>query len=136
MFRSYPHGWPGIGLLLLRLVIGVAVVLHGWHATGGSGASNVARAVGVLTMLAAAALIVGRHASIAALVLAGGTIGVTFHWIPWCGTQPIDAGVTTIFFVSICIAIALLGPGAISLDAHRRGRREIVIPAKSSPTDR
>jgi hypothetical protein len=41
---------------------------------------------------------------------------------------PAGTGIGSLFRVLVMVAIALLGPGAISLDAALFGRREIAIP--------
>jgi uncharacterized membrane protein YphA (DoxX/SURF4 family) len=73
-------------------------------------------------------MIIGFATTAAAAVLSLGTIGVAYGWIPWSPLDPVDFSVTTVFLVSMCVAIALMGPGSVSVDARLRGRREIVIP--------
>jgi hypothetical protein len=125
-YRTFPHGLPGIGLLVLRLAIGAKLVIEasgcmldqqglklGVWLLGlfflGIGTSFV---LGFLTQL---------MAGIAAL--AGAAIYV---WHPaWA---VFFLSLTGFEAIGMALAIALLGPGAISLDAYFFGRRKIVIP--------
>ena len=125
-YRTFPHGLPGIGLLVLRLAIGAKLVIAGsscmldeqgfkfgvWLLclfALGIGTSFV---VGFLTQLVAGIS-----------VLAGAAV---YLWHPaWVSAFLHLPGLDTI---GVALAIALLGPGAISLDAYLFGRRKILIP--------
>jgi uncharacterized membrane protein YphA (DoxX/SURF4 family) len=85
-------------------------------------------AAAALAIGAGIAVTIGFCTAVAAVLLSLGTFGAMWKWIPWSGTKPIEPGVSAIFLASICVAIALVGPGAVSVDARLRGRREIVIP--------
>jgi uncharacterized membrane protein YphA (DoxX/SURF4 family) len=103
----------------------------------GDGMSAVAVwSVALVATCAGAALLLGLLTTVAAALVSVGTIAIAFGWIPWSLARPIDVGVSTVFFVSMGVAIALLGPGAVSVDARLRGRREIVIPGNTRRTDR
>ncbi len=125
-YRTFPHGLPGIGLLVLRSAIGAKLIIEAsscmldpqglklgvwviaWLALG-IGASFVlgflTQLVAGLSVLAGAAVYLGHPA-----------------WASFFLNLP---GLET---VGVALAIALLGPGAISLDAYFFGRRKIVIP--------
>jgi hypothetical protein len=103
LFSSFPDGRPGAGLLLLRIAIGIALVVQ-------SQAWNDATLQRALVFAIAAGLVAGFMTPLLALV-AGATAGF--------GPYP--------FVVAIGASLALLGPGAYSLDARWFGRREIVI---------
>ena len=132
LFTSFPGGPPGAGLLLLRSTLGIAGVLEAGlllkhdgrlaltAAAIVSGAAAVLLVLGFLTP--AASLSLGL--SSAALWLAGDTAAV------W------PKGVITLQLAGSSAAMALLGPGAFSIDARLFGRREIVVglerPSRSS----
>ena len=137
LFSTFPRGWPGLGLLLLRAVIGGVVVAHGARAISAGSSSISALLTAALAIGAGGAVAAGFSTALASTLLSLGTIGVAFKWIPGSDRNGITPGVSTIFAVSMCIAIALLGPGALSIDARRRGRREIVIPrSRPNPSTR
>lgn len=114
LFSMFPAGLPGLALLLMRGSVGLALVLavYGHRQVmpawihGIAIAISVALAVGCLTPIAAAA----------ALVLNG---------FLWFGADGVAVGV---IFALDAIALALLGPGAYSIDSHRFGRRLVVPP--------
>ena len=118
LFSAFPRGWPGTGLLLMRLVAGIILVSRG--ITGLRGEPHFERAM--LHALSTGAGI---------LLLAG-------FWTPfagvlaalielWCAfSDPMDA-VAHILLVTLGIALALLGPGAWSVDARLFGWKRIDI---------
>jgi len=62
-------------------------------------------------------------------------LGIALSWLPapsWGARDPRLVGVGMIV---AAVAIALLGPGAFSLDGRLFGRREIVIPPSSRPPE-
>ncbi|HEX6731189.1 MAG TPA: hypothetical protein VF074_14290 [Pyrinomonadaceae bacterium] len=56
-------------------------------------------------------------------------IGIALAWIPLPDQIPLDSHLAIINLIVLSVAIALLGPGAFSLDARMFGRREITIPS-------
>lgn len=107
----------------------MALVLHGesrFAEPGPLPAGQVASAL--LSILTGAALLTGLFtaaASVAATLLS------TIEALPFVVGPPADASPRTPLFLLlllVSVAIALLGPGAFSIDSYRFGRREIVIP--------
>lgn len=125
-YRTFPHGLPGIGLLVLRLVIGAQLVID----ASGCMLDPQALKLGVwlLSLLAlgiGTSFVLGFLTQLAAgaSVLAGAAV---YLWHPARVSSVLNLpGLDTI---GVALAIALLGPGAISLDAYFFGRRKIVIP--------
>jgi len=114
----FPSGWPGSGLLLLRLVAGVLLVLDG--ITGLMGASP--RESVILQVIAAIAgifLLAGLWTPIA-----GALVTVTELWITLTGTDHLRSA---ILLATMGAALAILGPGARSIDALLFGRKRLDI---------
>ncbi len=89
-------------------------------------------AVGLLTVASGALALIGYMTSFAAIVV--GLLSVA-TWMPWFHSPAPSLFVTrpaAILAAAIAIAIICLGPGAFSLDARLFGRREIIIPSRSS----
>jgi hypothetical protein len=66
---------------------------------------------------------------LAGALAALGSAGVALSWLPSPTPSALGAGVAAVLPVVVAAAIALLGPGAISVDAALFGRREITIPS-------
>jgi hypothetical protein len=110
LFSTFPDGPPGIGLLCLRL--GTVFLLLHFAITGPSKPSLIAA-------VAAVALLPGFWTPVAGTVIA-----VDELWIAFSGysSQPGDLW-THILAAAVGAALALLGPGAWSVDARRFGRK-------------
>jgi uncharacterized membrane protein YphA (DoxX/SURF4 family) len=116
LFVGFPQGISAAGLVLLRLVVGIAIVAEGYRMPGwvsaGSLMVGVAICLGLLTPIAAA--------------IVTGALAVGAY--PGSG-RPFDR----LALAALAIALVLLGPGSISLDFRLFGRREILIPTKRDP---
>jgi len=85
-----------------------------------------------LTFAGAAFLLVGLMTPLVAVLVAAGGIGIALSWVPLPAQDLFDSYLAIINLIVLPVAIALLGPGAFSLDARMFGRREITIPSSSS----
>jgi hypothetical protein len=114
----FPPGLPGLALLLLRMSVAIALlldnyahrdVLHGWaHA---------------------AAILISLVISVGYLtpVVAGAALAL--HAFVWLASGfSVDGAAVAVILSLDAVALALLGPGAYSLDSRRFGRRLVVLP--------
>ena len=121
LFSTFPSGAPGIGLLLLRVAVGVALVGHGVQLLGrGAGSTGVGVAV-----IGGVFIVVGLAFLTGALTPAAAGLGATLVASLVLGPAPAPAPVLLLVMVA---ALGLLGPGAYSVDARLFGRREIEVP--------
>ena len=104
---------------MLRTFAGGVTAAHGgfWLAQS-AGPSAAVWAVGLLAILSGLALVAGVFTPGAALTTAVSMLFLALH---------IDRVVALLVIVD-AVALALLGPGAHSIDAYLFGRREIIIP--------
>ena len=89
----------------------------------------VAWGLAALTFAGGAFLLVGLMTPFMAVLVAAGGVAAVLSWIPLPGQDLSGSYPAILNLIVLSIAIALLGPGALSLDARMFGRREITIPA-------
>ena len=82
----------------------------------------------LLLIFCGACLLVGFLTPLASLLAATVAFGHTLAWFPMAGSNLFDDRVAVFEWIVMAAAVALLGPGAFSIDAYLFGRHEIVIP--------
>ena len=118
LFSTFAQGWPGAGLLILRLVAGGAAFVSGFPGV------RAAQAIGVATLEGAAVI--------------GGILLLAGLWTPFSGclvgafalgSLMVESGDPwrNILLASIGVALAMIGPGVWSLDARLFGWRRIDV---------
>jgi putative oxidoreductase len=123
LFSAFPAGWPGLGLLLLRMLVGVTLIAQTVTQVRSSELSASGWLLAALILLGAGCLLLGFVTPVTAIVI--GLVSLTF---------PFSSLAQTVDIVVLSAVIALLGPGAFSIDARMFGRREILIThASRSP---
>jgi uncharacterized membrane protein YphA (DoxX/SURF4 family) len=118
LFSIFPSRGPGIALLLLRISVAIVVLLD---ASGSLSALAPPLVFGGL-VLAAIALCLGFATPLAS------AIGCVFQFAGLILVDRWSARLGT--SIANSLALALLGPGAYSIDARLFGRWEIVLPHK------
>ena len=118
LFSTFARGLPGSGLLFMRLIAGSALVFRAVAILCGGPKLGEA----ILQVLAAGAgllLLAGLWTPIA-----GALVAMIYIWDIF--SHPGDPW-TNILLVTLCAALALLGPGAWSVDARLFGWKRIDI---------
>ena len=127
LFSSFPGGAPGIGLLLLRIAVGVALVGQGVQLLGRS-AGALGGVVGGGAIVGAVWIVAGLAFLTGSLTPAAAGLGTTLVATLVFGAAPAPGSVLLLVTVA---ALGLLGPGAYSVDARLFGRREIEVPRRA-----
>ena len=118
LFSTFANGWPGIGLLLQRLLIAAALLHFGMsHLNGTSDLASI-----VLSLIGAAAgilLLIGLWTPFVGSLIAAVQMWIAFSYAgdPW----------TSIMLAILAATLAIIGPGAWSIDARLFGRVHIEI---------
>ncbi|HEX8881207.1 MAG TPA: DoxX family protein [Candidatus Acidoferrum sp.] len=85
-----------------------------------------------ILIIGGVALVIGFLTPFASLAIGLCVLGMAFSWFPVTPLIPSGARLMTLVIVTTAVALALLGPGAFSMDGYLFGRREIVIPPRPS----
>ena len=118
LFSTFPCGLPGAGLLLLRAAVAVPLV----YAVPRTVASSPPAILEVIAAGAAILLMIGLWTPLAGALIAVVELGLAV-------LHPAEAWMYG-HFATMGAALAMLGPGGCSLDAHLFGRKQIQIPQR------
>jgi uncharacterized membrane protein YphA (DoxX/SURF4 family) len=128
LFFAFPGGFPGVALLLLRAVFGLAVLGEGRYYIGQPNPAPANWVLGCSAFAAGGLLIIGLLTPVIAAVATAAIVGAALSQLPASVPTLFDSRTAVLFGVTMLIAIMGLGPGAFSVDARLFGRREIIIP--------
>jgi uncharacterized membrane protein YphA (DoxX/SURF4 family) len=114
-------------LLVLRLAAGSLAIAQGVAELEPNRRAETEMLFPVVEIGAGALVVAGLLTPLAAAALATISLSVAFSWI-----MPAPAAVApfscSLFVAAIEVAIVLLGPGWLSIDARLFGRHRIIIP--------
>jgi hypothetical protein len=113
----FPPGWPGLALLLLRVSAAIAVAVEDYGHR-----QHLPVWIHGVAIVLAVALGVGYLTPVVAV------LGLVFHGLIWSSLGVGNAAALASVVCLDAIALALLGPGAYSVDSYRFGRRVVVLP--------
>ena len=112
----FPPGSPGLALLALRASVATALLLETYGHR-----HELADWIPVAAILISIALSAGFLTPVVA------AMALVSHALIWLGFGFESATIAIVFSLD-ALALALLGPGAYSVDSFRFGRRLVVLP--------
>jgi uncharacterized membrane protein YphA (DoxX/SURF4 family) len=123
-FSNFAGGWPALGLLLIRIAAGVALIIDG--------KSRVLPGQPMLPLI------------LGVLAIADGSILIVGLWTPFAGILAIALSVSEILvyhenpcpgilLAAMGAGVAFVGPGALSIDARLFGLKKIDIDKLEKP---
>jgi uncharacterized membrane protein YphA (DoxX/SURF4 family) len=116
----------------MRAVVGVAAAAQGiLYLVHGSNRTLAMLPVFLMLAGCGACLLIGFLTPVVSIAIAILSLTMTLSKPPIVAGNPLDGTLALFELVVMAVAIALLGPGAFSLDARLFGRHEIVIPPSS-----
>ena len=125
LFSTFADGWPGIGLLLLRLLTAAALLY--FSITGVLASPPPATVVlQIVVMGAGTLLLIGLWTPVAGTLAAVAKVSIACSRFlahsgdPW----------TPLAMAVLGAILAMVGPGAWSIDARLFGRKHIDFPEK------
>jgi uncharacterized membrane protein YphA (DoxX/SURF4 family) len=124
-----------MSLLLLRSVLGVAMLLEGDCYISEPGPTLATWLLGFFALVSGGFLLVGFLTPLAAAVIGVGAVGGVLSFIPTCDPNVFDSKPALIFGLTMLLTVIGTGPGRFSVDARVFGRREIIIPPPQFHSD-
>jgi len=123
LFSTFPNSWPGVGLLLLRSCLGISVIYFGIAGLAAKSSEPIAFAQNLLPLPAGIFLITGLWTPVM-----GGLVALEEAWkVLSFSHPPGESTLIHIFLAILAVSLAMLGPGAWSIDARLFGRKCFVI---------
>ena len=124
-FTSFPSGSAGAALFLLRVAVGTAAIAEAVLSIAAF-PSPLRIALAIPTALAGLALLPGLAVPFASMLLAAEGMGILLF--SQAGALVLlGSRMALLEFIVMAATLAMLGPGAASIDARLFGRREVEI---------
>ena len=119
LFSTFPDGWPGFGLLLLRLGLSSHLIFIAISDLSAKSAELPAVAPNLIAAIGGMFLLAGLWTP-----AMGTLVSLDEVWIAFSVHSPAQEHTWIhICLAAMCASLAMLGPGAWSVDARLYGRR-------------
>jgi uncharacterized membrane protein YphA (DoxX/SURF4 family) len=125
LFSTFPSSWPGFGLLLLRCCLSIALI-HFGIAGFSAGSGPAVFTLRLIAIVGGIFLFAGLWTPLMATLIAldQGWIALSLQ-----SSEPQDTWIH-IFLAVVAASVAMLGPGAWSIDARLFGRRRFNLDSR------
>ena len=121
LYSTFARGWPGAGLLLLRFGAGILLIYFAVESLLASSAP-VRSVLDAVAGLGGILLLIGLWTPVAGVVVAAAQLSILL-------SQPFSQHRYPFAHVLLAVlgaALAMLGPGAWSIDARLFGRKRVI----------
>lgn len=116
LFSTFANGWPGAGLLIQRIVTAITLLYWGIHYWGTGAPLSALIVAHLIGAVAGILLLIGLWTPVAGTVVAMVEVwAVVANADPW----------VHILLATLGAALAMIGPGAWSIDARLFGRKHL-----------
>jgi hypothetical protein len=116
LFSTFANGWPGLGLFVQRLVTGT-VLLHDWMAPFKEIPTSATLAPQATGAVLAILIMFGLWTPVTGALIAGVEVWIALVY-------PGDRW-KALLIATFGATLAIIGPGALSIDARLFGRKHI-----------
>ena len=123
LFSTFPDGWPGFGLLLLRFGAAIALICFGIMDISPPPGESITMVPDLFAAAGGIFLLAGMWTPVVAALIAIDELWIAFS----VHALPQDGQWIHILLAVLTAAVAMLGPGAWSIDARRFGRKRFDI---------
>ena len=132
LFSTFPDGWPGFGLLLLRLGGGIALICLAISSFLATVREPISIALDLVAAIGGILLLAGLWTPVVGTLLA-----IDELWIAFSVYSSQRGGRWIRILLAVVTAgVAMLGPGAWSIDARLFGRKRFDIGVRDSASKR
>ena len=123
LFSTFPNSWPGLGLLVLRLSLAAALVYESVPVFSVQAAGPAAFVQFSIAVAGIAFLLVGLWTPVMGVLVAVNEAWIAIILV----SQPAEHKWLHLLLAALALSVAMLGPGAWSIDARMFGRRRLDI---------
>jgi putative oxidoreductase len=127
LFSTFPDGWPGLGILLLRFGAAFALIYFGIAGLDAALGQSLSVALRLVAVAGGLLLLLGLWTPVAGMMVAIGELwsALSLHF-----SQQADQSLHILLAV-LAAGVAMLGPGAWSVDARLFGRKRFEMNGRN-----
>jgi putative oxidoreductase len=122
LFSTFPNSWPGVGLLVLRVCLGIALIYFGIAGLSVKPSESITLPQNLIASVGGIFLLAGLWTPVM-----GTAVALDEVWIGLSLYAPQEDTWIHIFLGVLSVSLAMLGPGAWSIDARLFGRKRFDI---------
>ncbi len=123
LFSTFPNSWPGVGLLLLRVCLGVALICSAIAGLSGTPSQPIAFGQNSIAVVGAIFLLAGLWTPVMGTLSALDEVWTAKSLY----SSQLQHAWIHIFLATLAVSLTMLGPGAWSIDARLFGRKRFDI---------